>query len=284
MDKPKILIVEDDIDLSHMLCAYFRGQDYDVRAAVWGQEALTLSREEAVSLIMLDVRLPDMDGYEVYRQLRQNRHTQDVPIIFLSERCHRVEMLHGLELGVIDYVAKPFDVQELGLRVRNAIQRASQPAMINAVTDLPDRPLLDERLSEIEVSDRHWALLVLSITGLNQLRGSRGFVAADELMRAVALLARGAVRDGGNEGDFLAHYRLEDLIIITTSEKVGRIRSLVDARINHSLLHLYGQQTDYLKVETLVITHNHGDYDTARDLTSALAALLDHPLTAEAAR
>ena len=103
-EKPKILIVEDDLDLSDMLGAYFRVQNYEVRTAAWGQEAIKISREEDLSLIMLDIRLPDINGYEVCRQLRQNRRTQDLPIIFLTEKRDRVDKLQGLELGVVDYI------------------------------------------------------------------------------------------------------------------------------------------------------------------------------------
>jgi DNA-binding response OmpR family regulator len=124
-DKPQILIVEDDLDLAEMLNAYFRVQNYEVLTAAWGEEALKISREQTLQLIMLDIRLPDIDGYEICRQLRTQRRTQDVPIIFLTEKRDRVDKLQGLELGVVDYITKPFDIQELRLRVRNAISRAA---------------------------------------------------------------------------------------------------------------------------------------------------------------
>ena len=133
-DKPRILIVEDDLDLSDMLDAYFRVQNYDVLTAAWGRDAVKIGAEETLNLIMLDIRLPDINGYEVCRQLRTQRKTQDVPIIFLTEKRDRVDRLQGLELGVVDYITKPFDIQELRLRVRNAINRAAQLATVNPVT------------------------------------------------------------------------------------------------------------------------------------------------------
>src|SRR5262245_61778176 len=135
MDKSRILIVEDDLDLSEMLNAYFRVQNYDVLTAAWGADALRISQEELVDLIVLDIRLPDIDGYEICRQLRAQRQTHDTPIIFLTEKRDRVDKLQGLELGVVDYITKPFDIQELRLRVRNAIQRASRQTLMNPVTD-----------------------------------------------------------------------------------------------------------------------------------------------------
>ena len=99
MDKPRILIVEDDLDLAEMLHSYFRVQNYDVLTAAWGEEALQISRENDVSLIVLDIRLPDIDGYEVCRQLRTQRRTQEIPIIFLTEKRDRIDRLEGLKFG-----------------------------------------------------------------------------------------------------------------------------------------------------------------------------------------
>ncbi len=100
-------------------------------------------------LTILDIRLPDIDGYEVARRLRSNRRTEDIPIIFLTEKRNRVDRLQGLEIGADDYITKPFDIQELRLRVRNALRRSSHGALNNPVTNLPEGGLVDERLREL---------------------------------------------------------------------------------------------------------------------------------------
>ncbi len=139
-DKSHILIVEDDLDLAEMLNAYFRVQGYEVQTAAWGEDAVRMTREDPPDLVVLDIRLPDIDGYEVCRRLRTNRRTQDIPIIFLTEKRDRVDKLTGLELGVVDYITKPFDIQELRLRVRNSLRRATQTLLVNPVTNMPEGP------------------------------------------------------------------------------------------------------------------------------------------------
>ena len=225
MEKPKILIVEDDLDLSEMLNAYFRVQNYDVLTAAWGKDAIQITTDHNVDLVVLDIRLPDIDGYEVCRQLRFQRRTQDVPIIFLTEKRDRVDKLQGLELGVVDYITKPFDMQELRLRVRNAISRAARQSTTNPVTDLPENELVDEKLNGLILSDKEWALVLMAISGLNEFREQYGFVAADDVLRAVTLMIRNAVREHGNEEDFIGHLGPEDFIVITTPEKVAEIRA-----------------------------------------------------------
>jgi DNA-binding response OmpR family regulator len=185
VDKPQILIVEDDLDLSEMLNAYFRVQNYEVHTAAWGEEALRIAKDQALELVVLDIRLPDIDGYEVCRRLRMQRQTQETPIIFLTEKRDRVDKLQGLELGVVDYITKPFDIQELRLRVRNAISRATRTAMVNPVTDLPEAGTVEDKLNSLMLSDDKWAILLVSINSLSEFREHYGFVAADDVLRAV---------------------------------------------------------------------------------------------------
>jgi len=159
VDKQRILIVEDDLDLAEMLDAYFRVQNYEVVTAAWGEEAIRISTEEVVNLIVLDIRLPDINGYEVVRQLRSQRRTQDVPIIFLTEKRDRVDKLQGLELGVVDYITKPFQVDELLARVQTHIalhklqrQLATQNAQLRQ--EIAERKRAQAELAASEARQR----------------------------------------------------------------------------------------------------------------------------------
>ena len=118
--KSKILIVEDDLDIAEMLNAYFRVQGYEVFTVNWGEDGVRAAQTVLPDLMILDIRLPDIDGYEVARRVRSDRRTSDIPIIFLTEKRERIDRLQGFEVGADDYITKPFDVQELRLRVRNA--------------------------------------------------------------------------------------------------------------------------------------------------------------------
>lgn len=233
VDKPHILIVEDDLDLSEMVSSYFRVQNYDVLTAAWGEEALKLADDNPLDLIMLDIRLPDIDGFELCRRLRNNRRTQDTPIIFLTEKRDRVDKLQGLELGVIDYITKPFDIQELRLRVRNAISRSQMPVANNPVTDLPEGELVDEKMGVL-MNSSNWAILKVSINNLGKFREQYGFVAADDVLRAVTLMVRNAVREYGADDDFVGHLTQESFVIITNDDAVEDIQDRVDRRIAQS--------------------------------------------------
>ncbi len=126
MSKARLLIVEDDFDISNMLRIYFSGQEYDVDIAPRGSDALEKTRQQLPHLIVLDIMLPDIDGYEVCRRLRTQTRTRHIPVIFLTQKDERSDKLQGLELGADDYITKPFDIEELKLRVQNAIARAER--------------------------------------------------------------------------------------------------------------------------------------------------------------
>lgn len=238
-DKSQILIVEDDLDLSEMLNAYFRVQGYDVLTAAWGKDAVKLSTEHSPDLVVLDIRLPDIDGYEVCRQLRTNRRTQNIPVIFLTEKRDRVDKLAGLELGVVDYITKPFDIQELRLRVRNSLRRAAQQTLVNPVTNVGEGQLVDERLNEVIQSPARWALLTIGIDGLDAFSDQYGFIASDDVLRAVTLMINNAIREVGNETDFIGHLSPHEFVIITDADHVGPIRERIEVRIKQSMEYFY---------------------------------------------
>lgn len=234
-DKPQLLIVEDDLALSEMLDAYFRVQGYEVVTAAWGEDAVKQSLEHTPDLVVLDIRLPDIDGYEVCRQIRTNRRTQDVPVIFLTEKRDRVDKLAGLELGVVDYITKPFDIQELRLRVRNSLRRADQQTLINPVTNLAEGKLVDEKLAEVLMGSERWALLYVGIQGLDAFRDMYGFVASDDVLRGVALMMNNAIRELGRDTDSIGHVEPHTFVISSDIDHISAIRERIEGRVKRSM-------------------------------------------------
>jgi len=237
-EKQSILIVEDDLDLAEMLNAYFRVQGYDVLMAAWGEDGVRLCQEKSPHIVVLDIRLPDIDGYEVCRRIRTNRRTESIPIIFLTERRDRVDKLHGLELGVVDYITKPFDIQELRLRVRNALNRAEQKVLINAVTGLPEGKLVEEQLAKLHAISGG-AVLVARVKRLNHFRDRYGFIAADDVLRAISFMVSNFIKEARHEGDFIGHISPEELIIITTESRARDIETRIQNRLIQSMDYFY---------------------------------------------
>src|SRR5512142_2140559 len=175
MGKARLLVVEDDIDIGNMLKIYFGGMEYDVDVAVRGSDALEKTKHQMPHLIVLDIMLPDIDGYEVCRNLRQNMRTSHIPVIFLTQKDERSDKLAGLELGADDYITKPFDIEELKLRVQRAIQRSEQQSLTDPRSGLPSGRLIEEQLRRI-IRQQNWALMDVRINHFDPFKDVYGFV------------------------------------------------------------------------------------------------------------
>jgi DNA-binding response OmpR family regulator len=119
----KILIAEDSMTVRQLVAARLRADGYDVVEAEDGAEALELARREQPDLYILDKVMPKLDGFEVVRELRGDPRTRSAPIVMLTERSSEEDVLGGLELGVEEYMPKPFSPHELSARVRRALAR-----------------------------------------------------------------------------------------------------------------------------------------------------------------
>lgn len=236
--KQKILIVEDDPDVAEMLTAYFRSQEYEVYTVNWGEDGVRSAVQVSPELVILDIRLPDIDGYEVATRLRRDRRTADIPIIFLTEKRDRSDKLQGLEIGADDYITKPFDVQELRLRVRNALKRVNQGSLTNPVTGLPEGTLVDEKLAEVLGKDGA-SILYISIQNMGAFREAYGFVASDDVLRAISLMIVNTLREFSRPDDFLGHLSATDLVLVVPSSNLQVLREKLRSRLDQSVEYFY---------------------------------------------
>lgn len=237
-DKQTILVVEDDPNLAEMLTTFLHIQGYQVLTADWGEKAVRVCQTHLPNIALLDVRLPDIDGYEVARRLRAQRRTQNVPLIFLTERNERADRLRGLELGAVDYIAKPFDVHELLLRVRNVLHRTEMPSPVNTITGLPEGALVDERLGNL-LNAAGWAVISVSLRGLAPFRARYGFMDADNAVRVVAQLLKEASQRGAPEPDFIGHLDPEHFILITSNARAPVVQKHLHQRLTEFMDNLY---------------------------------------------
>ncbi|WAZ27143.1 response regulator transcription factor [Streptomyces cinnabarinus] len=134
-----LLVVDDEPTVRELLCAALRHSGFTVTAAATGQEALDRAHETRPDLVLLDVMLPDLDGFEVIRLLRERHRpaTGHIPVVFLTARDATQDKIEGLVLGGDDYVTKPFDLQELIARIHAVLRRTSgDPTALLRVADL----------------------------------------------------------------------------------------------------------------------------------------------------
>ena len=251
MSKGRLLIVEDDFDISNMLRIYFDSQGYQTIVATKGQEGLEMCRRNLPNLVILDIMLPDIDGYEVCRQLRGNLRTSHIPIIFLTQKGERSSQITGLELGADDYITKPFDLQLLLLRVEGALRRAGWLSLTSPVTGLPSSKLIEDQLRKI-MRREDWSVLYIGINHIDDFNDVYGFVAGDDVLRFAAMLLTEVVDEVGVGSEFIGHIGGDDFIIVSTPEASPEIRTRLVQRFDEEVETFYNfrdRERGYIEVD-----------------------------------
>ena len=282
MSEGRLMIVEDDTDISNMLRIYFQSQEYEVTVAQRGEDALEMCRQQLPHIIVLDIMLPDMDGYDVCRNLRGNLRTSHIPIIFLTQKDERSDKIHGLELGADDYITKPFDLEELKLRVKNAMVRAQYESLTNATTGLPSGRLIEDQLRQLVRRD-DWGIAYIGVKKFGEFKDEYGFVARDDVMRAVALMLNHVVEESQDSDAFVGHLDDVSFFVIITPDKVKWVQKELAARLDEAMAFFYpradwesGKKNESTKLQRLEVTmgilkSSAGPFSNLADLKKASA-------------
>ncbi len=226
MPSKRLLVIEDDYDVAEMLVMYFTSYQYEVFHADSGLAGVEMARTKYPQLILLDVMMPDIDGYETCRRVRQMTLTKYIPIIFLTQRDERANKVKGLELGADDYITKPFDIDELRLRVQGAIRRATRESLHETRTGLPTGPLVEEEIQRRRYLDRHYVSLQFGLEGYKTYCDVYGFVAGSEVFGYAARAMQQVVSECGTPDDFIGVID-DQFVILTDADKAAHIEQMV---------------------------------------------------------
>jgi PleD family two-component response regulator len=276
----RIMVVDDDPDISAMLRTYFMLQGYEVDAVSHGEDVLPTCHRHRPDLVLLDIMLPDLDGYEVCRELRSDLYTSNIPIIFLTQKSTRNDRLAGLALGSDDYVTKPFHVEELKLRVRNALRRAQFISSTDPASGLPSGKLIEEQFRQL-LRRSNWAILYVGIKGFELFTDKYRHLQG-EFIAYVAKILREAVEELGTFDDFAGHVGRDNFVIITMPSRVQALRNRITGRFDQAIRASYqtesgADQSDQgtpalsLALTVGVVTRDDGPFPDIRSIAEAVS-------------
>ena len=238
LETGRILVIEDDPKLRFIIQKQLEGAKdtrYEVRTADDGVKGLEEVHRDPPELILLDVMMPGMDGYEVCRRLKGNPITSRIPIIFLTAKASFEDRLHGLELYADDYVSKPWAQAELLFRVRNQLKTRRGQLHSNALTGLPGNVLIDGELTRRITDEEKFAFLFIDLDNFKAYNDYYGYARGDKVIRFVASLLGERIGRSGAAGDFVGHIGGDDFVVITVPERgvalADSVREEFDARI-----------------------------------------------------
>lgn len=289
MGKGRVLVLEDDLDISKMLRIYFDSLGYEVLVAHRGYDAVDICRKKLPHVATFDIQLPDIDGFEVCRILRSNTRTSYIPIIFYTQKDERSDKIAGLELGSDDYITKPFDIEELKLRVEGAIRRSHREALIHPVTNLPAGELIEEQLKRVKDSADSWTLLYFGIKNVNAFKDIYGPIQVEEVLIFLADIMYEAVEAYGTLNDFIGQASVNDFIIISTPTAASTICKTITERFNEECKVFYSfkdkeqgyityrdingvtQKTDFMKLAVGIVSSSDGPFADIVQITEDAA-------------
>lgn len=234
--EPQKVLVADDDAINRQVLGELLKPEYTVLLAKNGEQALERAQKHAPDLILLDVLMPDLDGYEVLRRLRDNPQTAQITVIFISGLGRPEDEANGLKLGAADYIAKPFNTTVVMARVALHLQMVRQRRMleklahVDALTELANRRRFDEIYeSEWRRARRNGdslSLVLLDIDCFKQYNDHYGHPAGDRALRAVARAAAGCLR---RPADLAARYGGEEFVLLIPEADAIQGRSVADA-------------------------------------------------------
>ncbi len=236
MGKERILVVEDSTDISSLLQIYFVSQGYEVLTAARGKDALETFRKTPPNLAILDVNLPDMEGYDIGKALRNSPRTRHIPIIFLTARGERKDRLRGLgEVQAQYYLVKPFDIEEVHMIVQNELAEARRRNQAHPVTNLPTAELINDQLRTL-LSSEGWALALVHINSFDIFSKSYGSVVGEDVLKFTSMLLNEVVYELGSPEDFVGQMVVgPDFVITSTPERLRSICDLLVKRFDEEV-------------------------------------------------
>jgi CheY-like chemotaxis protein len=232
--KRVLLVIEDDPDTSSLLGMYFTGYDYDVAVAGRGEEGVDVARRRLPDVVLLDIGLPDIDGYAVCNELRASPRTSHIPIVFLSEKASANDRVAGLGAGAQDYITKPFDLEELRLRVQNLISRSLRDNLIDPRSKLPTGAWLDEQMRRGRERPG-WHVLECRIAAYQPFVDQNGFMAGDDVLKFSGQLLREVVDHFGTPEDFVGHPAHNSFVILTGAADPAALAEQLQTRFNEGV-------------------------------------------------
>jgi DNA-binding response OmpR family regulator len=219
----RVLVVDDDPQICAICVEVLGNMGFDAVSATDVQAARRSVREQRPDLLLLDVMLPDGDGFTFFEELKAERASSPLPVVFISARSETSAKVRALKLGGDDYLTKPFDALELGARVESVLRRRSAEASSSPTTRLPGPSAIEREVQQRLHEKAPFAFAYLDLDNLKAYNDYYGFAKADGVVRQTGDLLREIFGADGASGDFLGHVAGDDFVFITSPETVDTI-------------------------------------------------------------
>lgn len=275
--KPTILVV-DDMTTTLLLLHDLLKDTYEVKIAKSGTKALEiLESPNDIDLILLDIEMPDINGYDVCKRIKNNETIKNIPIIFITGRTSQEDEEYGLNLGAIDYITKPFNKAIVKLRIKNYLNlkikndMLEKLSMYDGLTNIRNRRFFDETFektfSEIKRDKKSLAVLMIDIDFFKPYNDNYGHGQGDETLRKVAKALEKTIK---RASDFVARYGGEEFVILLKDINKDGVEAVANNLLNAirelKITHEFSKIENYVTVSIGVSYYNSSSDITKLEL------------------
>lgn len=215
----RILVADDEPHIRQILRFTLERAGYQVFVAADGEEALRRAAELKPNLVLLDVMMPKVDGYEVCRKMREDFSLNQIPVIMLSARGEQRDRVAGLEGGANDYLVKPYSNEELLLRVRNVLDWNIRQKEANPLTGLPGNTAIEREMIARIAQKKPFAFLYIDIDNFKGFNDYYGYQKGDEIIGFLADILRRTIEKLGGKDDFIGHVGGDDFVLVASPSR-----------------------------------------------------------------
>ena len=263
-----LLVVDDDPFIARLLEIELRAAGYDIRVASDGAQALTLAQERCPDLVLADVMMPNMDGFELTRRLRQDPRTAAVSIIMLTARGLSADKLEGFAIGADDYIVKPFDTPELLARIRGVLRRSRDMRAQSPLTGLPGNVRIEEEIDGRVDRGEPFAILYADLDHFKAFNDHYGFMRGDQVIQMSARLLDEVSREVTGGAAFVGHVGGDDFVVVVQPSMAEEVAQAIVERFDRTAPDLYDledRERGYIEV-----TNRRGELQRFPTLTVSI--------------
>ena len=242
-DKKTILVVDDDPNVGLLVSVILKSLNYEVITLINGKELLSyLIKNPKPSLILLDLKLPDVDGYELCKKIRENHFMADIPVIILTGVSEIDSKIKTIEIGADDYINKPFDVRELKVRIKRILKRKEGDSSLNPLTKLPGGPLIEEYIKNRIQTNPNFSYAYIDIDNFKAYNDVYGYNKGDLIIKFLSKILIDVLKRNAVDDYFIGHIGGDDFVIIVTQEKINTICEELIKKFDSSILSYYNEE------------------------------------------
>ena len=257
-----IILVIDDTPMNIQVLAQALDEKYDVMVATSGRAALDIAdSEDRPDSILLDVMMPEMDGFETCKKLKNKASTKDIPIIFVSAKNDVSDQQHGFDIGAVDYITKPVEIPlvlariKVHLRLKHKSEKLERMALIDALTDIPNRRALEKIIKKecrrTRRENAFLSILMIDVDHFKAFNDTYGHGAGDECLRAVAQKITKTLQ---RPGDVAGRYGGEEFVaVLPDCDQSGAVLVAEKIRCNVEMMKIPNENSAAGKFITISV-------------------------------